>query len=64
MRCTKCEFTGDRDFIACINLFHRYLRCEVPGVTLNTSKGDAIPRPMQGNKYEVIETININLYKS
>ncbi|MEM1633655.1 MAG: zinc ribbon domain-containing protein [Sulfolobales archaeon] len=64
MRCSICGFTGDRDVIACINLFHRYLRCGGLGVPLNTSKGDAIPRPMQGNKYEAMKTTYINLYKS
>ncbi|MEM4743553.1 MAG: RNA-guided endonuclease TnpB family protein [Ignisphaera sp.] len=29
MRCTKCGFIGDRDVIACINLFLRYSRCGV-----------------------------------
>ncbi|WP_404991063.1 zinc ribbon domain-containing protein [Desulfurococcus sp.] len=31
MRCSRCGFTGDRAVIACINLFHRYLRCRVLG---------------------------------
>ncbi|MEM0260754.1 MAG: hypothetical protein QXJ51_05290, partial [Sulfolobales archaeon] len=50
--------------IACINLFHRYLRCGGLGVPLNAPKGDAIPRPMQGKKYEAMKTTYINLYKS
>ncbi|MEM1649986.1 MAG: zinc ribbon domain-containing protein, partial [Sulfolobales archaeon] len=29
MRCSRCGFVGDRDIIACINLFYRYLRCGV-----------------------------------
>ncbi|MEM0152755.1 MAG: RNA-guided endonuclease TnpB family protein [Ignisphaera sp.] len=48
--CSRCGSTGDRDVIACINLFYRYSRCGVPGITLNTSKGDADPRPMQRNQ--------------
>uniref|UniRef100_A0A7J3JPQ0 Cas12f1-like TNB domain-containing protein n=1 Tax=Ignisphaera aggregans TaxID=334771 RepID=A0A7J3JPQ0_9CREN len=48
--CSRCGSTGDRDVIACINLFYRYSRCGVPGITLNTSKGDAYPRPMQRNQ--------------
>ncbi|MEM4913790.1 MAG: hypothetical protein QW579_06265 [Desulfurococcaceae archaeon] len=50
LKCTRCGFTGDRDVIACVNLFYRYTRCGVPGVTLNAPKGDANPRPMRGNK--------------
>ncbi|MEM4976346.1 MAG: zinc ribbon domain-containing protein [Desulfurococcaceae archaeon] len=50
MRCTKCGFMGDRDVIACINLFYRYSRCGGLGVPLNAPKGDANPRPMRGNR--------------
>ncbi|MEM1601572.1 MAG: zinc ribbon domain-containing protein, partial [Sulfolobales archaeon] len=50
LQCIKCRFTGDRDVVACINLFLRYLRCGVSGVTLNAPKGDANPRPMQGKQ--------------
>jgi len=50
MRCTKCGFMGDRDVIACINLFYRYTRCGGLGVPLNAPKGDANPRPMRGNR--------------
>ncbi|MEM1643275.1 MAG: zinc ribbon domain-containing protein, partial [Desulfurococcaceae archaeon] len=35
LQCTKCGFIGDRDVVACINLFYRYTRCGVPGVALN-----------------------------
>ncbi|MEM1694072.1 MAG: zinc ribbon domain-containing protein, partial [Ignisphaera sp.] len=48
--CSRCGSTGDRDVVACINLFYRYSRCGGPGVPLNTSKGDAYPRPMQRNQ--------------
>ncbi|MEM0262365.1 MAG: zinc ribbon domain-containing protein [Nitrososphaerota archaeon] len=64
MRCTRCGFIGDRDVIACINLFLRYSRCGVPRVTLNAPKGDANPRPMQGNRNEAMKSTNINLHQS
>jgi putative transposase len=39
LRCRKCDFIGDRDFIATLNLYKKYVskysRCGVPGVTLN-----------------------------
>ncbi|MEM2208349.1 MAG: zinc ribbon domain-containing protein [Sulfolobales archaeon] len=50
LRCSRCGFTGDRDVVACINLFYRYTRCGVLGVALNTPKGDAYPRPMRGKE--------------
>ena len=50
LRCQKCGFVGDRDVIACMNLFNRYLRCGVPGVTLNVPKPDANPRRDAGEK--------------
>ncbi|MEM2055262.1 MAG: zinc ribbon domain-containing protein [Sulfolobales archaeon] len=50
LKCTRCGFTGDRDVIACINLFYRYSRCGVLGVALNAPKGDAYPRPMRGKE--------------
>uniref|UniRef100_A0A7J2U6C4 Cas12f1-like TNB domain-containing protein n=1 Tax=Ignisphaera aggregans TaxID=334771 RepID=A0A7J2U6C4_9CREN len=35
LRCRKCSFIGDRDVIATINLYRRYMpkysRCGVPG---------------------------------
>jgi putative transposase len=31
LKCRKCGYTGDRDVIACINLFTKYSRCGVPG---------------------------------
>ncbi|MEM4819554.1 MAG: zinc ribbon domain-containing protein [Nanopusillaceae archaeon] len=30
LKCTRCGFTGDRDVVACVNLFYRYTRCGVP----------------------------------
>ncbi|MEM1661429.1 MAG: hypothetical protein QXT47_05390 [Desulfurococcaceae archaeon] len=35
LKCSKCGFTGNRDVIACINLFYRYSRCGVFRVALN-----------------------------
>ncbi|MEM3993084.1 MAG: RNA-guided endonuclease TnpB family protein [Desulfurococcaceae archaeon] len=64
MRCTKCGFMGDRDVIACVNLFYRYTRCGVPGVTLNAPKGDANPRPMRGKRDEAMTSTYINLHQS
>ncbi|MEM2077615.1 MAG: zinc ribbon domain-containing protein [Sulfolobales archaeon] len=64
LRCGRCGLTGDRDVIACINLFYRYSRCGVLGVTLNAPKGDAYPRPMRGNRNEAMKSTNINLHQS
>ncbi|MEM4664989.1 MAG: zinc ribbon domain-containing protein [Sulfolobales archaeon] len=64
LKCTRCGFTGDRDVIACINLFYRYSRCGVVGVTLNAPKGNANPRPMRGNRDEAMKSTNINLHQS
>ncbi|MEM4549932.1 MAG: zinc ribbon domain-containing protein, partial [Sulfolobales archaeon] len=50
LRCGRCGLTGDRDVIACVNLFYRYSRCGVLGVTLNAPEGDANPRPMRGKE--------------
>ncbi|MEM4017615.1 MAG: zinc ribbon domain-containing protein [Sulfolobales archaeon] len=50
LRCGRCGLTGDRDVIACINLFYRYSRCGGLGVPLNAPKGDAYPRPMRGKE--------------
>ncbi|MEM3990109.1 MAG: zinc ribbon domain-containing protein [Desulfurococcaceae archaeon] len=50
LRCPKCSLVGDRDVVACINLFYRYARCGGLGVPLNAPKGDANPRPMQGKQ--------------
>ncbi|MEM4017586.1 MAG: transposase [Sulfolobales archaeon] len=64
LKCTKCGFTGDRDVIACINLFYRYSRCGVLGVTLNAPKPDENPRPMRGKRDEAMKSTNINLHQS
>ncbi|MEM0197207.1 MAG: hypothetical protein QXK66_06185, partial [Sulfolobales archaeon] len=60
----RCGLTGDRDVIACINLFYRYSRCGGLGVPLNAPKGDAYPRPMRGKRDEAMKSTNINLYQS
>jgi putative transposase len=48
LRCRKCGFVGDRDVIATVNLYRRYVskhpRCGVLGVALNAPKADANPR--------------------
>ncbi|MEM3988072.1 MAG: zinc ribbon domain-containing protein [Sulfolobales archaeon] len=64
LKCTRCGFTGDRDVIACINLFYRYSRCGGLGVPLNAPKGDANPRPMRGNRDEAMKSTDINLHQS
>ncbi|MEM2551572.1 MAG: RNA-guided endonuclease TnpB family protein [Sulfolobales archaeon] len=50
LRCGRCGLTGDRDVIACINLFYRYSRCGVPGVALNAPKPDENPSGMRGKE--------------
>ena len=64
LKCKSCGFIGDRDIIACMNLFTRYSRCGVPGVTLNAPKPDENPSGMQGNKNEEMTTTNINPYQT
>ncbi|MEM2617369.1 MAG: zinc ribbon domain-containing protein [Thermofilaceae archaeon] len=64
LQCTMCRSTGDRDVVACINLFYKYSRCGVPGVALNAPKPDENPSGMQGNRDEAVTSPNINLYKS
>ncbi len=64
LKCTKCGFTGDRDVIACINLFYRYSRCGVLGVTLNAPKPDENPSGMRGNEDEAMKSTDINLHQS
>ncbi len=64
LKCPKCGFTGDRNYIACINLFLKNLRCGVLGVTLNAPKPDATPSGMQGKRDGGMKTTNINPYKT
>ncbi|MEM2006942.1 MAG: zinc ribbon domain-containing protein [Sulfolobales archaeon] len=62
--CGRCGLTGDRDVIACINLFYRYSRCGVLGVAPNAPKPDENPSGMQGKRDEAMKSTNINLYQS
>ena len=69
LRCRKCGFVGDRDVIATINLYKKYVskysRCGVPGVLLNAPKPDENPSGVQGNRDDAMKTSNhINLYES
>jgi putative transposase len=68
LRCRKCDFIGDRDVIATINLYKKYIfkhsRCGVSGVALNASKPDENPRGMQRKKDEAMTSNHINLYES
>ncbi|MEM4476608.1 MAG: zinc ribbon domain-containing protein, partial [Desulfurococcaceae archaeon] len=64
LKCSKCGFTGDRDVVACINLFYKYARCGVPGVALKAPKGYANPRLMQGKRDEAMKSTDIKLYQS
>jgi putative transposase len=70
LRCRKCSFMGDRDVIATVNLYRRYVskcsRCGVSGVTPNAPEPDEAPSGMRGNGYEAMKTTSsyMNLYKS
>jgi putative transposase len=68
LRCRKCNFIGDRDVIATINLYKKFvskhLRCGVYGVALNAPKPDENPSGMQGNKNETMTSNYMNLYES
>jgi putative transposase len=69
LRCRKCGFVGDRDVIAAINLYKKYIsrypRCGVPGVALNAPKPDENPSGLRGNGDDAMKTSNhINLYES
>jgi putative transposase len=59
LRCRRCNFIGDRDVIATINLYEKYIfkysRCGVYGVTLNAPKPNENPSGMQGNKNEAMK---------
>jgi putative transposase len=68
LRCRRCCFIGDRDVVATINLYKKYvsmhLRCGVSGVALNTPKPDENPSGMRGNRDEAMTPNYINLYES
>jgi putative transposase len=61
LRCRKCGFVGDRDVIATINLYKKYVskysRCGVPGVALNAPKPDENPSGVQGNRDDAMKNI-------
>jgi putative transposase len=63
LRCRKCGFVGDRDVIATINLYKKFIskrsRCGVPGVSLNAPKADENPSGMQGKRDEAMKTHQI-----
>jgi putative transposase len=67
LRCRMCSFAGDRDVIATVNLYKKYVsrypRCGVPGVALNAPEPDEAPSGMRGNGDEaMIASTYMNLY--
>ncbi|MEM3131933.1 MAG: zinc ribbon domain-containing protein, partial [Sulfolobales archaeon] len=62
--CGRCGLTGDRDVIACINLFYRYSRCGVLGVAPNAPKPDENPSGMRGKRDEAMKPTYVNLHQS
>jgi len=65
LKCRKCNFIGDRDVIATINLYKKFIskysRCGVPGVALNAPKPNENPSGVQGKRDEAM--IKNNLYE-
>jgi len=63
LRCRKCSFIGDRDVIAIINIYKKYMskysRCGVSGVAPNAPKPDENPSGMRGNRDEAMKTKQI-----
>ncbi|MEM2550926.1 MAG: zinc ribbon domain-containing protein [Sulfolobales archaeon] len=64
LRCSGYGFTGDRDEIACVNLFLRYARCWVPGVAPSALEPYEDPSGMRGERDEAMKSTNISLYES
>jgi len=65
LRCSKCNYRGDRDVVATINLYKKftlYSRCGAPGVALNTPEQMQLQEAMRGNKDEAMKN-HIKLYK-
>jgi putative transposase len=62
LRCSKCNYIGDRDVVATINLYMRfssnYSRCGGLGVPLNAPEPDENPSGMRGNRDEAMNHIN------
>jgi putative transposase len=60
LRCRKCDFVGDRDVTAAINLYKKFIskysRCGVPGVALKAPKPDENPSGVQGNRDDAMKT--------
>jgi IS605 OrfB family transposase len=58
LRCGRCGFVGDRDVVATLNLYRRYMskypRCGVSGVAPNAPGPDEAPSGMRGNGYEAM----------
>jgi putative transposase len=58
LRCGRCGFAGDRDVVATLNLYRRYMskypRCGVPGVAPNAPEPDEVPSGMRGNGDEAM----------
>jgi putative transposase len=54
LRCGRCGFAGDRDVIATVNLYRRYVsrrpRCGVSGVAPNAPEPDEAPSGMRGTE--------------
>jgi len=68
LRCPRCGLEGDRDVIATINIYRRYVsvhsRCGAPGVALNAPKPDETPSGVRGNRDEAMKSSYVNLYES
>ena len=61
LKCSKCNFIGDRDVVATINIYLKFTshpRCGEPRVSLNTPKPCENPSGMQGNRDEAMKHIN------
>jgi len=67
LKCNKCNFVGDRDVTATINLYKKFSlhpRCRELGVSPNTPKQMQPQEAMRGYKNEAMTSNYINLYKS
>jgi putative transposase len=62
-RCRKCGFIGDRDVVATLNIYRKYVskysRCGVSGVALNAPKPDEDPSGVQGKEGDAMKTHQI-----
>jgi putative transposase len=69
LRCRRCSFVGDRDVIAAINIYRKYVskysRCGGLGVPPNAPEPDEDPSGMRGSRDEAMTiSIFMNLYES